>query len=58
MPIIARGNGQTYEQLPSGKFVPHTHRYEEIATGLNFKNLDTDQWEESRETTELVAGGV
>ena len=47
-----------YEQLPSGKFVPHIHRYEENATGLNFKNPETGQWEESSETIEPVAGGA
>ena len=48
----------TYEQLPSGEWMPHIHRYEEVATGLNFKNPDTGQWEESNEAIELIAGGA
>lgn len=48
----------TYEQMPSGEWIPHTHRYQEIATGLNFKDPDSGQWTESDEIIELIAGGA
>ena len=48
----------TYEQLSNGDVVPHVHRYQEIATGLNFKDPDTGEWEESSETIELIPGGA
>src|SRR5207244_171955 len=48
----------TYEQLPSGEWIPHVESYQETATGLNFKNSETGQWEESSEEIELVAGGA
>jgi hypothetical protein len=48
----------TYEQLPSGEWIPHIHRFQEIATGLNFKNPDTGEWEESSAEIELVPGGA
>jgi hypothetical protein len=48
----------TYEQLSSGEWIPHVESYQETATGLNYKNPDTAQWEESSEGIELVAGGA
>jgi len=53
--VWARTN---YELLPSGESVPHVQRYEETATGLNFKNPDTGQWEASSEQIEQVPGGA
>ena len=46
------------EQLPTGETVSLVNRYEEVATGLNFKNPDTGEWEESSEVIELVPGGA
>jgi RHS repeat-associated protein len=48
----------TYEQLPSGEWIPHVHRYQETATGLNYKNPDTGRWEESSEQIEQITGGA
>lgn len=48
----------TYEQTSSGELIPHTNHYQEIATGLNFKNPDTGQWEESSEVIEQISGGA
>jgi hypothetical protein len=48
----------TYEQLPSGDWIPHIHRYQETATGLNFKNPETGEWEPSLEEIEIVPGGA
>jgi hypothetical protein len=48
----------TYEQMPSGEWIPRIESYQETATGLNYKNPDTGQWEESSEGIELVAGGA
>jgi hypothetical protein len=47
-----------YEVLPSGKSIPHIQRYQEIATGLNFKNPNTGEWEESSELIEQIPGGA
>ncbi len=38
-----------YQQGPTGNWIPHVHRYVETATGLNFFNSDTGQWEASSE---------
>jgi RHS repeat-associated protein len=48
----------TYEQLPSGQVIPHTQRYEEVATGLNFKDPTTGEWEPSSEEIEQIPGGA
>jgi hypothetical protein len=48
----------TYEQMPSGEWNSHVQSYQETATGLNFKNPDTEQWEESSEVIELISGGA
>jgi hypothetical protein len=47
-----------YETLPSGESIPHVQHYEETATGLNFKNSDTGQWEASSEEIEQIPGGA
>jgi len=47
----------TYEQMPSGEWIPHIETYQEIATGLNFKNPETGEWEASNEEIEIVQGG-
>lgn len=48
----------TYEQMPSGEWIPHLHSYQETATGLNFKNPDTGEWEASSGEIEIVQGGA
>jgi len=48
----------TYEQMPSGEWIPHLHTFQETATGLNFRNSDTGQWEASSEQIEIVQGGA
>ena len=48
----------TYEQLPSGEWKPHLEGFQETATGLNFKNPDTGEWEASSEEIEIVQGGA
>lgn len=47
-----------YEQQPSGQVVPHVQRYEELATGLNYKDPNTGQWTESSDLIEQVPGGA
>src|SRR5262249_32957572 len=48
----------TYGQSASGKWNPQIHRYVETATGLNFKNPDTREWEASSEAIEIIPGGA
>lgn len=47
-----------YEAGPDGQWLPHIHRYQETATGLNFWNSDTSQWEPSSEQIEQYPGGA
>lgn len=47
-----------YEQTPSGEVRAHVHRYQEIATGLNFWNSATGQWEPSSEVIQPIPGGA
>ena len=46
----------TYELSPSGQVVPRTHRYTELATGLNF--WSNGQWTPSREEIDLLPDGM
>jgi hypothetical protein len=46
----------TYELSPSGQVVPRTHRYTELATGLNF--WSNGQWTPSREEVDLLPDGI
>jgi hypothetical protein len=48
----------TYEQGPDGQIVPSVHRYTETATGLNYKDPNTGEWEASSEVIEQTAGGA
>jgi len=45
----------TYELSPSGEWVPHVHGYVETATGLNFFNPATGQFEPSSTPSRLPA---
>jgi hypothetical protein len=44
-----------YETLPSGKTVPHIHKYTELATGLN--HLVDGQWVPSKEEIDISPDG-
>jgi hypothetical protein len=46
-----------YEQLPSGKTVPHVQRFEEAATGLNFIN-SAGQLEPSKVEVDVMPDGT
>jgi hypothetical protein len=48
----------TYERDPDGNVVGRVHQYNEVATGLNFKNPDTGEWEASSEEIEQISGGA
>jgi len=45
-----------YERGPSGQTVAQTHRYVELATGLNY--WSNGQWQESQELIESFPGGA
>jgi Concanavalin A-like lectin/glucanases superfamily len=45
----------TYETMPTGRTVSHTHTYIELATGLNF--WDGTQWQASREQIDILPQG-
>lgn len=46
----------TYEQSPSGAWVPHNHRYIELATGLNHTN-SLGQWTPSDDHIDILPDG-
>jgi len=46
----------TYENLPSGQGVPHTHSYTELATGMNY--WQNGQWVESKEEIDILPDGT
>jgi hypothetical protein len=48
----------TYETTPDGRQIPQIHKYTELATGLNFWNSTTGQWQESQELIESFPGGA
>ena len=45
-----------YEQSPSGRWFPHIHRYQELATGLHYRGADGN-WVESREDIQTGSDG-
>jgi hypothetical protein len=49
---------QTFEPMPDGQFVPHTHSYRELASGLNYQDPATGQWVSSQNTIEAFSGGA
>ena len=46
----------TYEILPDGRWVPHLHKYTELATGLHYRKCG--RWVESKEEIELFPQGA
>jgi hypothetical protein len=46
---------KTYLQDASGNFIPHVHRYTELATGMHYQK--DGQWLESQEQIEIVPTG-
>jgi hypothetical protein len=48
---------QTYGQGPKGTIVTNLHQYVELATGLNFKNPQTGQWQPSSESIFIAPDG-
>src|SRR5882762_5569956 len=47
-----------YENMPSGEVVTNVHRYTELAAGLNYWDPVANDWKESSEQIEPVAGGA
>ena len=47
----------TYERGANGESLPHTHRYTELASGMNYKDPKTGEWVESDEQIEIVGTG-
>jgi hypothetical protein len=47
----------TYEQAPDGTAYPHVHRFTEMATGMHYKDAQTDQWVESKEEIDILPDG-
>ena len=46
-----------YEQGPNGTVVPKKHRYTELASGLNYQDPATGQWQPSRAEISLLPPG-
>ncbi len=47
-----------YEQLPTGKVIPHVQSYTELATGLNFTNPVTGRLEASKAEVDILPDGT
>lgn len=47
----------TYERTRSGQWIPHLHRFTELATGMNRFDSATGQWLESKEEIDPAPGG-
>src|SRR6185437_10172064 len=47
----------TYEKAPDGQWIPHTHRYEELGTGMYHQDANGD-WIESKEKIDLMPDGT
>src|SRR5437899_9569209 len=62
--IVARGphhrvwERTEYENTPSGKVVPHVHRYTDLASGLHYWDTNSSAWQESSEQIQSVPGGA
>jgi IgGFc binding protein len=48
---------QTYDRALNSTIVTNTHQYVELATGLNFKNPQTGQWQPSSESIFISPDG-
>lgn len=46
----------TYEKRRDGQWIPHVHRYNEIATGLHYRD-ESGNWLDSKEDIELSPNG-
>src|ERR1017187_5822364 len=49
---------QSFEQMPNGQMMPHTHTYTALASGLNYQDPSTGQYLPSQNTIEAFAGGA
>jgi hypothetical protein len=49
---------ETYETLPNGEVHTNTHCYEELASGLNFKDPTSGNYLAAQPTIEIFAGGA
>jgi hypothetical protein len=45
-----------YEKSASGQIIPHTHRYTELATGLNYKDANGN-WQAAKEEIDILPDG-
>src|SRR5437763_751515 len=48
---------RTYERTPTGELLPNVHRYQELATGLHYKDPQTGKWVESKEQIDILPQG-
>ena len=46
-----------YEQGPNGTVVPRKHQYTELASGLNYRDPQTGQWQPSKEEIDILPNG-
>jgi RHS repeat-associated protein len=49
---------EIYEQEPNGQIVAHLHQFTELATGLNYKDSSTGQWQPSKEEIDIQPDGT
>ena len=49
---------EIYEQEPNGQIVARPHKFTELATGLNYKDSSTGQWQPSKEEIDIQPDGT
>jgi hypothetical protein len=49
---------EIYEQEPNGQIVARPHQFTELATGLNYKDPSTGQWQPSKEEIDIQSDGT
>src|ERR1700679_3482047 len=49
---------EIYEQEPNGQIVARPHKFTELATGLNYKDPSTGQWQPSKEEIDIQPDGT
>jgi hypothetical protein len=49
---------EIYEQEPNGQIIARPHQFTELATGLNYKDPSTGQWQPSKEEIDIQPDGT
>ena len=49
---------EIYEQEPNGQIISRPHKFTELATGLNYRDPSTGQWQPSKEEIDIQPDGT